>query len=311
LNRRLSDEHLNSNEGAMSILIDENTTVIIQGLSGFQAKFDTEGSIRYGTKVVAGVVPGRGGETVLGLPIYNTVAEAVERHNPDASVVYVPARGAKDAICEAAQAGVKLILTLTEKIPNRDFAEAFRIAKLHGARLLGPNCNGVISPGRSKIGILGNDPRYFIQGQVGIMSRSGGMIHEICNLLTRAGIGQSTAVSIGGDAMVGTIFSEGLELFEADEQTKAVVMYCEPGGRMEEDAAQFIADKKFNKPVVVFIAGKFVENMPGGMPFGHAGAIIEGGLGKPSAKIKAFRRAGVRIAERLDDIPAIVTEMIG
>lgn len=295
----------------MSILIDENTTVIIQGLSGFQATFDTEGSIRYGTNVLAGVVPGRGGETVLGLPIYNTVAEAVEKHNPDVSVVYVPARGAKDAICEAVEAGVKLVLTLTEKVPNRDFSEAFRIAKLHGARLLGPNCNGVISPGRSKIGILGNDPRYFTKGAVGIMSRSGGMIHEICNILSRAEIGQSTAVSIGGDAMVGTSFKEALELFEADDQTKAVVMYCEPGGRMEEEAAEFIAAKKFTKPVVVFIAGKFVEDMPGGMPFGHAGAIIEGGLGKPSAKIEAFKRAGVRVSERLDDIPAIIQEMIG
>ncbi|MGB3222843.1 MAG: CoA-binding protein [Desulforhopalus sp.] len=295
----------------MSILIDENTTVIIQGLSGFQASFDTEGSIRYGTKVLAGVVPGRGGETVLGLPIYNTVAEAVQRHNPDVSVVYVPARGAKDAICEAVEAGVKLVLTLTEKVPNRDFSEAFRIARLHGARLLGPNCNGVISPGRSKIGILGNDPRYFTKGSVGIMSRSGGMIHEICNILSRAEIGQSTAVSIGGDAMVGTSFKEALELFEADDQTKAVVMYCEPGGRMEEEAAEFIAAEKFSKPVVVFIAGKFVEDMPGGMPFGHAGAIIEGGLGKPSAKIEAFKRAGVRVSERLDDIPAIIQEMIG
>jgi succinyl-CoA synthetase alpha subunit len=294
----------------MSILIDKNTTVVIQGLSGFQARFDTEGSLRYGTKVVAGVVPGREGESVLGLPVYNTVSDAARKHQPDVSVVYVPANGAKDAICEAAHAGIKIILTLTEKIPSRDFSEAYRIAKLHGARILGPNCNGVISPGSSKIGILGNDPRFFKPGPVGVLSRSGGMIHEICNLLTRAGIGQSTAVSIGGDPMVGTSFSDGLKLFEADHETEAVVLYCEPGGRMEEDAAELIAGKKFSKPVVAFIAGKFVEFMPAGTPFGHAGALIEGGRGKPSAKIEALKRAGVQIAERIDDIPDIVKKML-
>jgi succinyl-CoA synthetase alpha subunit len=294
----------------MSILIDENSTVVIQGLSGFQARFDTEGSIRYGTKVVAGVVPGRKGERVLGLPIYNSVSEAARKHQPDVAVIYVPAKGTKDAICEAVHAGIKLVLTLTEKVPFRDFSEAYRISQLQGARLLGPNCNGVISPGRSKIGILGNDPRYFKPGPVGILSRSGGMIHEICNLLTRAGIGQSTAVSIGGDPMVGTSFLDGLELFEADDETEAVVLYCEPGGRMEEDAAEFIGSRKFSKPVAAFIAGKFVESMPGGTPFGHAGAIIEGGRGKPSTKIEAFKRAGVQIAERLDDIPDIVKVML-
>lgn len=290
----------------MSILIDKNTTVVIQGLSGFQARFDTEGCLRYGTRVVAGVVPGREGEHVLGLPVYNSVSEAARNHRPDVSVIYVPANGAKDAICEAAHSGIKIILTLTEKIPSRDFSEAYRIAKLHGARLLGPNCNGVISPGRSKIGILGNDPRFFKPGPVGLLSRSGGMIHEICNLLTKAGVGQSTAVSIGGDPMVGTSFSDGLTLFESDDETRAVVMYCEPGGRMEEDAAELIASKKFSKPVVAFVAGKFIESMPAGTPFGHAGALIEGGRGKPSAKIEALKRAGVTIAERLDDIPDIV-----
>jgi succinyl-CoA synthetase alpha subunit len=295
----------------MSILIDENTRVVIQGLSGFQAKFDTEGSIRYGTKVVAGVVPGRRGEKVLDLPIYNSVAEAARKHKLDASVVYVPAWGTKDAICEAVHAGVKLVLTLTEKVPFRDFAEAFRIARLHGARLLGPNCNGVISPGRSKMGILGNDPRYFRPGPVGILSRSGGMVHEICNLLTRAGIGQSTAVSIGGDPMVGTSFKEGLELFEADGQTEAVVLYGEPGGGMEEAAAEYILSGGFTKPVAAFIAGKFIETMPEGVPFGHAGAIIERGLGRPSAKEKALTAAGVTVAQRMDDIPKIIKKLVG
>jgi succinyl-CoA synthetase alpha subunit len=294
----------------MSILIDEETSVVIQGLSGYQAQFDTEGAIRYGTKVVAGVVPGRKGETVLGLPIYNTVAEAARDHRVDASVVYVPAQGTKDAVAEAVSAGVKLVLVLTERVPYRDFAEAYRIAQIRGARLLGPNSNGVISPGRSKIGILGNDPRYFKPGPVGVLSRSGGMNHEICSLLTRADIGQSTAVSIGGDLMLGTTFLDGLKLFEADEETKAVALYCEPGGRMEEDAAKYISSGKISKPVVAFVAGKFIEDMPEGTPFGHAGAIIERGLGKPSAKIKAFKEAGVTIAERMDDIPEIIKKRL-
>ena len=294
----------------MSILIDEKTAVLIQGLSGYQARFDTEGAIRYGTNVVAGVVPGRKGEKILGLPIYNTVSEATREHRVDASVVYVQARGAKDAISEAVTAGVKLVLALMEKVPFRDFAEAYRIAQIRGTRLLGPNSNGVISPGRSKIGILGNDPRYFTPGPIGVLSRSGGMNHEICSLLTRAGIGQSTAISIGGDLMVGTSFVDGLALFEADEETKAVVLYCEPGGRMEEDAAEFIASGRFTKPIVAFVAGKFLEDMPEGTPFGHAGAIIEGGLGKPSAKIRAFTEAGVAVAERMDDIPGMIKEML-
>jgi len=294
----------------MSILIDENTRVVIQGLSGHQAQFDTKGSLAYGTRVVAGVVPGRKGQTVLDLPIYNTVAEAVTEHGANASVIYVPAQGAKDAILEAVYAGIKLVLIITEKIPFRDFSEAFHIAKSRGVRLIGPNSNGIISPSKSKMGILGNAPQYFMPGPVGVLSRSGGMNHEIPNLLTRAGIGQSTCVSIGGDLMIGTSFREGLELFEQDPETLAVVMYCEPGGRMEEDAANFIRSNGSSKPVVAFVAGMFMENMPQGMPFGHAGAIIEQDMGKPSVKKKVLTEAGGRVAERMNDIPELIAKLI-
>ncbi len=294
----------------VSILIDENTKFVVQGLSGHQATFDTKGALAYGSKVVAGVVPGRKGEKVLDIPMYNTVAEAVQHQGAEASVIYVPARGGKDAILEAAAAGIQLVVVVTEKIPYRDFAEAYDIANSKGMRIIGPNSNGLISPGKSKLGILGNDPRYFTPGNVGVLSRSGGMNHEICNLLTRAGMGQSTAISIGGDPMVGFSFKDGLELYQEDEETAAVAFYCEPGGRMEEEAAEFVASGGFEKPVVAFVAGKFMENMPEGMPFGHAGAIIEGGLGKPSTKMKIMGEAGILVAERMDDIPLMIKKAL-
>jgi succinyl-CoA synthetase alpha subunit len=294
----------------MSILIDENTKIVVQGLSGFQAKFDTQGSLRYGSNVVAGVVPGRKGETVLDLPMYNTVKEAVDNEGAEATVIYVPASGGKDAILEAANAGIKLAVVVSEKVPYRDFAEAYRIASDKGMRIIGPNSNGLISSGKAKMGILGNDDRYFAPGYVGVLSRSGGMNHEICNLLVRAGLGQSTAVSIGGDPMVGFNFKEGLELFQEDDETKAVAMYCEPGGRMEEIAADFVKSGGITKPVVAFVAGKFMENMPEGMPFGHAGAIIEGGSGKPSVKMKIMEDAGITVARRMDDIPELIKQFV-
>lgn len=294
----------------MSILLDQNSRVVIQGLSGYQAQFDTKFCLEYGTNILAGVVPGREGQTVLGLPIYNSVKQAVVNHDVDTSAIYIPARAAKDAILEAIYAGIKLIVIVTEMIPLKDFAEVYRIAKSRNVRLIGPNCNGIISPGKAKILILGNDFRFFTPGPVGVLSRSGGMNHEISNLLTINGIGQSTCVSIGGDVMVGTTFREGLELFEKDDQTKIALMYCEPGGRMEEDAAQLIREGGFTKPVIAFVAGEFMENLPEGMPFGHAGAIIEGGVGKPSVKKKILAEAGVRVAERLGDIPAIIKKLL-
>jgi succinyl-CoA synthetase alpha subunit len=294
----------------MSILIDENTRVVVQGLTGHQAQFDTSYGLDYGTKVVAGVVPGREGQRILCIPIYNTVARAVRECGANASVLYVPAAGAKDAILEAVYAGIQLVVIITEKVPYRDFSEAFQSAKSRGVRLIGPNCNGLISPGKCKMGILGNPGYYFKEGPVGVLSRSGGLNHEIGNLLTKAGIGQSTVVSVGGDPMIGTTFREGLELFEKDNQTKAVVLFCEPGGRMEEDAATFIHQGGFSKPVVAYVAGEFMEHLPEGMPFGHAGAIIERGFGRPSAKKAALSAAGVTVVDHLDQIPAVIEQRL-
>lgn len=293
----------------MSILVNGETRVIIQGLSGFQAQFDTRGSLAYGTRVVGGVVPGRKGEKILDLPIFNTVAEAVATTGADASVIYVPAMGAKDAIIEAAYAGIKLVVIITEKVPVRDFAEAYHISKKRGTRLLGPNCNGIISPGKTKLGILGNAPKYFIPGPVGCLSRSGGMNHEIPNLLTRSGIGQSTCVSIGGDLMIGSTFRECLELFEADPETEVVSLFCEPGGAMEEEVAESVRAGKFSKPLIAYVSGMFMETMPESMPFGHAGALIERGMGRPSEKKRILAEAGVRVVDRLSDIPDVVKSL--
>ncbi|MGA2151458.1 MAG: succinate--CoA ligase subunit alpha [Desulfobaccales bacterium] len=294
----------------MSILIDENTRVVVQGITGHQAQFDTHYSLKYGTKVVAGVVPGREGQVILGLPIYNSVARAVSECGANASVLYIPAAGVKDAIIEAVYAGILFAVIITDKVPSRDFSEAFHIARSRGVRLIGPNCNGLISPGKSKMGILGNPGHYFMEGPVGVLSRSGGINHEIGSLLTRAGIGQSTVISVGGDPMIGTTFSEGLELFEKDDQTLAVVLFCEPGGCMEEDAADFICQGGFTKPVVAYVAGQFMENLPEGIPFGHAGAIIERGFGRPSSKKAVLAEAGVTVVDHLDQIPVVIAQLL-
>ena len=293
----------------MSILVDEKTKVVVQGLTGYQAQFDSKHCLSYGTKIVGGVVPGRAGEQVMDLPLFNTMADAVTVTGANTSVVYVPARGAMDAILEAAYAGIKLISVITEKIPYADFSRAYHISKKLGARIMGPNSNGIISPGKSKIGILGNDPRFFMPGSVGIISRSGGMNHELGNLLTREGIGQSTCLSIGGDPMVGSTIREMLELFEKDPETSMVVLYCEPGGRMEEDAADLIRAKGFTKPVIAYVSGIFMEDMPEGIPFGHAGAIIEGGVGRPTKKKEILAKAGVHVMERVSDIPSKIKEL--
>ena len=295
----------------MSILVDEKTRVVVQGLTGYQARFDSKHCLEYGTKIVGGVVPGRDGEQVLGLPLFSTMADAVAKTGANTSVVYVPARGAMDAILEAAYAGIRLVLVITEKIPYADFSRAYHIARRLGTRIMGPNSNGIISPGKSRIGILGNDPRFFMPGPVGIISRSGGMNHELGNLLTRAGIGQSTCLSIGGDPMVGSTIREMLELFEKDEETELVVLYCEPGGRMEEDAADLIRSDGFTKPVIACVSGVFMEEMPEGIPFGHAGAIIEGGVGRPTKKKEILAKAGVHVMERISDIPMKIKELLG
>ena len=279
----------------VAILVDENTRVIVQGITGFQGSFQAKRMLDYGTKVVGGVTPGKGGSEVHGIPVYNTVEEAVAETNADTSIIYVPARFATDAIFEAFDAGLRLVVCVTEGIPLYDEMLIHRKLREVKSMLLGPNCPGVISPGRSKVGLLPD--RSFTQGNLGVVSRSGTLTYQICENLTKAGIGQSTVVGIGGDPMPGLTFVDVLKMFEEDEETKAVLLVGEIGGTAEEKAAEFI--KQMSKPVVAFIAGR---TAPPGKRMGHAGAIIEGSTGTAEAKMATLRDAGARVAETLLDV---------
>lgn len=284
----------------MSILIDACTRIVVQGITGREGAFHTAQMIAYGSSVVAGVTPGKGGSTdANGVPIFNTVAEAVRHTGADSAVIFVPARFAPDAILEAKDAGIGLIVAITEGIPTRDMMEVVRLVKIAGSRLVGPNTAGVITPGACKMGIMPSDT--FMPGPVGLISRSGTLTYEIVDELTRAGLGQSTCVGIGGDPIIGTTFSDLLPLFEADPDTRAVVMIGEIGGADEENAAEYIP--KMTKPVVGFIGGR---TAPPGKRMGHAGAIISGKTGTAQAKVDALQRAGVAIADTTHDIPALV-----
>jgi succinyl-CoA synthetase alpha subunit len=289
----------------MSIIIDENTRVIVQGITGREGSFHTGQMIEYGTKVVGGVVPGKGGtQSEHGVPIFNTMAEAVEATSANASIIFVPAKFATDALLEANDAGLEVIVTLTEWIPIRDMIEAMRIVKLGKGRVIGPNCAGIISPGKCKMGIMPSN--IFSQGSVGLISRSGTLTYEIVDGLTRAGLGQSTCVGIGGDPIIGTTFVDVLPLFEADPDTKAIVMVGEIGGSDEEDAAEYI--KTMTKPVIGFIGGR---TAPAGKRMGHAGAIISGKSGTAQAKVDALEAAGVPVADTMHEIPALVAKALG
>jgi succinyl-CoA synthetase alpha subunit len=289
----------------MSIIIDENTRVIVQGITGREGSFHTGQMIEYGTKVVGGVVPGKGGtQSEHGVPIFNTMAEAVEATHANASIIFVPAKFAVDALLEANDAGLEVIVTLTEWIPIRDMIEAMRIVKLGKGRVIGPNCAGIISPGKCKMGIMPSN--IFSEGSVGLISRSGTLTYEIVDGLTRAGLGQSTCVGIGGDPIIGTTFVDVLPLFEADPDTKAVVMVGEIGGSDEEDAAEYI--KTMTKPVIGFIGGR---TAPAGKRMGHAGAIISGKSGTAQAKVDALEAAGVPVADTMHEIPALVAKALG
>lgn len=296
----------------MSILIDEQTRIIVQGITGWQASMDTKFSLEYGAKIVAGVTPGKGGQSVHGVPVYNTVKSALKDHPATASAVYVPALAAKDAVLEAIDAGIKLILMVPEFVPRHDMAELVAIAREKNVRIVGPNSNGLISPGKSKLGGIGGDRAgyIYVPGKIGVISRSGGMSAEISLALKRAGLGVSTCISMGGEAIVGTSQKEYLELFAEDPETEAVVIFGEPGTTYEEEAAAFIAEGHFKKPVVALIAGLFQENFPKGVSFGHAAAIIEGDAGKPSNKIKILREAGVSVASSLDEVPILLKRML-
>lgn len=284
----------------MSILIDRNTRVLVQGITGREGEFHTRQMLEYGTRVVAGTSPGKGGLEVAGVPVFDTVAGAVAASGANAAIAFVPARFAPDAIYEAIDAGIALVVSITEGIPALDMVQACAYVKGRGARLVGPNCPGVISPGKAKVGIMPG--QIHTPGPVGLVSRSGTLTYEVVDALTRAGLGQSTCLGIGGDPVIGTTFIDALELFQADPETAAVVLIGEIGGTDEERAARYIADD-MTKPVVAYVAGR---TAPPGKRMGHAGAIIEGGSGTAADKIAAFQAVGVEVAA----YPAQVAELI-
>jgi len=285
----------------VSIFIDNSTTLLIQGITGRDGSFHARQMMEYGTRVVGGVTPGKGGQQFDGtVPIFNTVAQAVAATGANTSVIYVPPPFAADAMMEAAAAGVKLIVCITEGVPVLDMTRVYPYVKEMGARLLGPNCPGLITPGQSKVGIIPG--RICMPGPVGVVSRSGTLTYEIVNLLTKAGIGQSTCVRIGGDPINGTNFIDALEAFEADPQTKVVAMMGEIGGTDEQEAAEFVRTR-MTKPVVGFIAG---QTAPPGRRMGHAGAIISGSAGTAAEKIEAFVAAGMGVAKRPMDFVELV-----
>lgn len=289
----------------MSILIDSNTRVICQGFTGAQGTFHSEQAIAYGTRMLGGVTPGKGGQEHLGLPVFNTVAEAVARSGAEASVIYVPAPFCKDSILEAAHSGIKLVVCITEGIPTLDMLKAKVKCDELGVRLIGPNCPGVITPGECKIGIM---PGHIHRpGKVGIVSRSGTLTYEAVKQTSDAGFGQSTCVGIGGDPIPGTSFIDILALFEADPATRAIVMIGEIGGTAEEEAAAYIKTA-VSKPVVSYIAG---VTAPKGKRMGHAGAIISGGTGTADEKFAALENAGVKTVRSLADIGAALAEVTG
>jgi succinyl-CoA synthetase alpha subunit len=289
----------------MSVLVDKNTKLVVQGLTGKEGTFHAKACAEYGTKIVGGVTPGKGGSTHEGWPIFNTVQEAVDKTGANTSVIFVPPPYAADAIMEAADAEIDLIVCITEGIPTNDMVRVWEYMQTRRSRLIGPNCPGIISPGKCKIGIMpGNIHR---EGSVGIVSRSGTLTYEAVYQLTVRGIGQSTAIGIGGDPIIGTNFVDALELFNKDPQTEAIVMIGEIGGNAEETAAEYIR-AHVKKPVVSFIAG---QTAPPGRRMGHAGAIISGGKGTAAEKIAALEAAGIRVAKSPADIGERVMEVIG
>ena len=276
----------------MSILVDKDTKVVVQGITGSEGSFHARACMEYGTKIVAGVTPGKGGQKFDDkIPVFNTVEDAVKETGANTSLIFVPPPFAADAIMEAADSGVKLIVCITEGIPVVDMIKAKKYVDVKGVRLIGPNCPGVISPGKAKVGIM---PGYIHkEGSIGVISRSGTLTYEAVSQICEVGYGQSTCVGIGGDPIIGSTFVDILKLFKEDEQTEAVVMIGEIGGTAEEEAAEFIKNE-FNKPVVAFIAG---QTAPPGKRMGHAGAIIAGGKGTAAEKIKALESAGVKVAK--------------
>lgn len=297
----------------MSILLDPTTTVIVQGITGKEGLKAAIAMRDYGTRVAAGVTPGKGGTSVEGFPVYNTVAEALHRHpNVTCSVLYVPASVVFDACLEALEAGVTLLNIITEHVPVADAARLWAIAQYRRARIIGPSSIGVIAPGIGKIGSIGGftPSRSFSPGPVGVVSKSGGMCSEIAHMLTQQHIGQNTVIGIGGDRIAGSSFGDLLALFEQDTETKLVVLYGEIGGTYEEQAAAALRNKTFTKPLVACVSGLFAETLPHGLHLGHAGAIIEGAEGTRDAKVRALRAAGAQVVDTVDDIAAACASLL-
>lgn len=288
----------------MSILLDQSTRVIVQGITGREGLYHTRNMIAAGTNIVGGVTPGKGGQEVEGVPVFDTVAQAKAATDANATCIFVPAAGAADAIEDAATAGIELIVCITEGIPVVDMTRAMLVVREKGARLIGPNCPGLCTPGQGKIGIIPYG--MFTPGPVGFISRSGTLTYEVVSLLTDASLGQSTCIGIGGDPIIGSTFADYLKLFDEDPQTEVVVMCGEIGGSDEEDAAEYIKTQ-MKKPVVAFISGR---TAPPGKRMGHAGAIVSGNTGTAQGKVEALQSAGVPVADTIFDVPALVKQVL-
>jgi succinyl-CoA synthetase alpha subunit len=290
----------------VGIVVDSGTRAIVQGITGTQGTFHTKLMLEYGTRIVAGVSPGKGGTSVYGVPVYDTVQEAQKNHAANASIVFVPEPFAVDAALEAVEGGIKTVVVITEHVPVRDAVELMSFAERMKARIVGPNTPGVIKPGTCKLGILPS--HVFTAGSVGVASRSGTLTYEIAATLTRTGIGQSTCLGVGGDAVTGLNFVDVLELFRDDTETKAVALIGEIGGNLEELAAKYIAKENYPKPVVSYIAGR---SAPDGKRMGHAGAIVMGNSSTAKTKIAAFEAAGVKVAEKPSDVAKLLAQTVG
>ena len=298
----------------MSILINKDTSFIIQGITGREAVSLTRENLEYGANIIGGVTPGRAGRDIYGVTVFDCVRDVVEaKGQPEGSIVSVPPKFTKDAVFEALENGIKIIVIVIENIPRKEVAQMVELANLRGARIIGPNCLGLISPGEAKMGGVGgpvaNTRQAYTKGNIGVMSRSGGMTTEIASTLTATGLGQSTCVSIGGDAIVGTTYSELMPFFEADPETHAIAIYSEPGGRMEAELAEWVKVNNSRLPIVAFMAGRFMDEMQG-MRFGHAGTIVEGKEDTTADKIERMEAAGISVAERIEEIPDLIRKRL-
>ncbi len=297
----------------MAILVGSETRIVIQGITGREATMIAKHTLDYGTRILAGVTPGKKGRDVYGIPVYDTVKEAVQEHRVNTSLIVVPPSFTLDAVLEAIANGIRLIVVTTENIPQIDVIKILAAARSEGVRIIGPNTVGMISPKhRIKLGSIGGDnpDRCFAPGNVGVISRSGGMTAETSWMVKRAGFGVSTSIGIGGDSLIGSNIQQLLQLFEQDQETTAVVTFSEPGTSFEEEAAEFIRQGGFTKPLISYVAGRFTEQMPEGTVFGHAGAMISGGMGRPSVKMAKLRQAGAHVVDHYDEMIQVLRSVI-